>query len=388
MNFIMPPKAERETWPNEGRSAYSWVVERRKHAPGLDDLLKWAYGLGASRIDFKTGHPVTIMVHGKVLFATRSSTDDFAISDIVSHMYAQDGMSMLAISHDLDSAYSVSLNRRETLRFRVNFTPCEVMRGQGVNIVMRPIPSRPPSLESQLVEPEVLASNDIVSGMKLIGGVTGSGKSSLAFALAEEKVMRPDANYNIATGEHPIEFLMDYIRSPTGSKITQTPIHPPHMTFANFVRGTTRREMTELIVGECRDSETMDAAINCAITGGILGTTIHADNVGLMMQRAVSLCAREERDNLVSALAQSMRFCLNQRLLPRKGGGRVAIREFLTFDRDLRFKLMRTDPQCWPEFINDVLKTDGQSFARAIEARLEQDLITEEVALMAKRRDD
>ncbi|GAN63302.1 secretion system type II protein DotB/TraJ [Acetobacter indonesiensis NRIC 0313] len=388
MNFITSSKAERETWPNEGRPAYSWVVERRKQAPGLDDLLKWAYGLGASRIDFKTGHPVTIMVHGKVLFATRFSTDDFAISDIVSHMYAQDGMSMLAISHDLDSAYSVSLNRRETLRFRVNFTPCEVMRGQGVNIVMRPIPSRPPSLESQLVEPEVLASNDIVSGMKLIGGVTGSGKSSLAFALAEEKVMRPDANYNIATGEHPIEFLMDYIRSPTGSKITQTPIHPPHMTFAKFVRGTTRREMTELIVGECRDSETMDAAINCAITGGILGTTIHADNVGLMMQRAVSLCAREERDNLVSALAQSMRFCLNQRLLPRKGGGRVAIREFLTFDRDLRFKLMRTDPQSWPEFINDVLKTDGQSFARAIEARLEQDLITEEVALMAKRRDD
>lgn len=169
MNFITSSKAERETWPNEGRPAYSWVVERRKQAPGLDDLLKWAYGLGASRIDFKTGHPVTIMVHGKVLFATRASTDDFAISDIVSHMYAQDGMSMLAISHDLDSAYSVSLNRRETLRFRVNFTPCEVMRGQGVNIVMRPIPSHPPSLESQLVEPEVLASNDIVSGMKLIG---------------------------------------------------------------------------------------------------------------------------------------------------------------------------------------------------------------------------
>ncbi|MBO1360160.1 Flp pilus assembly complex ATPase component TadA [Acetobacter sacchari] len=388
MNIIVPPARDRETWDNEGRAGYGWVAERRKHAPGLDDLLKWAYRLGASRIDFKTGHPVTINVHGQVRFATLGTTDDFAIGDIVGHMYAQDGMSMLAIYHDLDSAYSVSLNRRETLRFRVNYTPCEVLRGQGVHIVMRPIPFRPPSLESQNVEPEVIASNDIRSGMKLTGGATGSGKSSLTFALAEDKVMRPDANFNIASGEAPVEFLMDYIRSPTGSKITQTEIRPPHMTFATFVRGTMRREMSELIVGECRDSETMGAAINCAMTGGILGTTIHADNVPLMMQRAVSLCAREERDNLVSALAQSMRFCLNQRLVPRKGGGRVAIREFLRFDRDLRFKLMRTDPDSWPEFIADVLKTDGQSYERSIDMRLDQGLITEETALMEKRRDD
>ncbi|AOX21562.1 type IV pilus twitching motility protein PilT [Kozakia baliensis] len=387
MNVSLHP-AERETWENEGATGFSWVVERRKFAPGLDDLLKWAYRLGASRIDFKTGHPVTIKVHGVTRFATRGSTDDFAIAEIVSHMYAQDGMSMLAIYHDLDSAYSVSLSRRETLRFRVNFTPCEVLRGQGVNIVMRPIPSRPPSLASQTVEPEVLASNDVRSGMKFIGGATGSGKSSLIFALAEEKVMRPDASVDIASGEAPVEFMMDYIRSPTGSKINQTEMRPPNMTFGKFVRGATRREMTELIVGECRDSETMDAAINSAIIGGILSTTIHADNVPLMIQRAVSLCAREERDNLVSALAQSMRFCLNQRLVPRKGGGRVAIREFLTFHKDLRFKLMRSDPETWPEFVTDVLKTEGQTYPRAIDKLLEQDLITEQTALAEKRRDD
>ena len=89
MNVIITPPEERETWENEGRSGYTWVVERRKYAPGLDDLLKWAYRLGASRIDFKTGHPVTILVHGKVRCATRGATDDFAIADIVSHMYAR-----------------------------------------------------------------------------------------------------------------------------------------------------------------------------------------------------------------------------------------------------------------------------------------------------------
>lgn len=387
MNVITAQPDTLETWPQEEARAFPWVTERRKYAPGLDDLLKWAYQRGASRIDFKTGHPVTTRIHGQVGFATRGSLDDFAIGDIVNHVYAQDGMSMLAVYNDLDTAYSVTINRRETLRFRVNLTPCEVMRGQGVHIVMRPIPARPPSLDVQMVEDEVRVTNAVRSGMIFVGGSTGSGKSTLMFGLAEDKVMQPDANCDIASGEAPIEFLMDYIRSPTGSKITQTGMRPPNMTFAKFVRGCMRREMTDLIVGECRDSDTMDAAINCAMTGGRLSTTVHADNVPLMMQRAVSLCAREERDNLVSALAQAMRFCLNQRLIPRKGGGRVAIREFLTFDRTLRFRLMRTEPEAWPDLIASVLETEGQTFGRAIDSLLARDLITEETALIEKGRD-
>ena len=90
-----------------------------------------------------------------------------------------------------------------------------------------------------------------------------------------------------------------------------------------------RREPTDIIVGECRDSETMDAAIQAAISGHVLTTTIHANDVPLTMQRIASLCPPAERDNLISAVAQSLRLVINQRLARSTDGRRTALREFL-----------------------------------------------------------
>jgi len=387
MNMITPLAPSLERWPDEGKTDHRWVEERRRHAPGLDALLRWAHSLGASRIDFKTGHLVTIKVHGVIRPATLQPTDSLVMAEIVGHIYAADGMAMLGIGHDLDTAYSVALNRRENLRFRINITPITVGRGNGAHVVMRPIPARPPSLDDQRVEAEIRATNALRSGMVLFGGSTGSGKTTLQGGLLVDKLMNPTTYSDIATGEEPIEFLFDDLRPPNGSKISQTEMRPPHMTFARFTRGLMRREMTDGVVGECREGETMEAAINLAMTGGKLSTTIHADSPALMVVRAIALCPRAERDNLVSALGQVLRFCINQRLVPRKGGGRVAIREFLTFDRDLRRKMARTEPTDWQDLIQDAVEVQGQTFGQAITRLLEADLITEDTALLEQKRD-
>lgn len=83
MNVIAPIATE-ERWPDEGKE-FAWVEERRRNAPGLDSLLRWAHALGASRIDIKTGHLVTIKVHGVIRFATRKTTDS-SLSPISSAM--------------------------------------------------------------------------------------------------------------------------------------------------------------------------------------------------------------------------------------------------------------------------------------------------------------
>ncbi|QHC37420.1 type IV pilus twitching motility protein PilT [Komagataeibacter xylinus] len=386
MNITIPVTTD-EPWPDEGRKAFAWVEERRRNAPGLDSLLRWAHGLGASRIDIKTGHPVTIKVHGVIRYATCKATDSLALADIVGHVYASDGMAMLGVGHILDTAYSVALDRKVNLRFRINLSPISVKRGSGVHVVMRPIPARPASLDQQMVEQEIRDTNRLKSGMVLFGGATGSGKTTLQFGLAIEKLMDPTVYCDMATGEEPIEFLLDDLRPPSGSRISQTEIRPPTLTFPTFTRSLTRREMSDGIITECRDGETMNAAINIAMMGGILGTTLHADSVSLMIQRAIALCPPSERDNLVSALAQALRFCINQRLVPRKGGGRVAIREFLTFDRDLRRKLTRTEPTDWPDVVADAVEAQGQSFGKAIRKLLDADLITEDTALAEERRD-
>ncbi|WP_010515526.1 ATPase, T2SS/T4P/T4SS family [Komagataeibacter oboediens] len=275
MNMTIPVTTD-ERWPDEGRKAFAWVEERRRNAPGLDSLLRWAHGLGASRIDIKTGHPVTIKVHGVIRYATCKATDSLALADIVGHVYASDGMAMLGVGHILDTAYSVALDRKVNLRFRINLSPISVKRGSGVHIVMRPVPARPASLDQQMVEQEIRDTNRLKSGMVLFGGATGSGKTTLQFGLAIEKLMDPTVYCDMATGEEPIEFLLDDLRPPSGSRISQTEIRPPTLTFPTFTRSLTRREMSDGIITECRDGETMNAAINIAMMGGILGTTLHA----------------------------------------------------------------------------------------------------------------
>lgn len=379
-----------DSWPNEdAKREYPWVAEARKSAPGFDDLLKWAHSLGASRIDLKTGHRVTIKVHGVNQYATYGVTTPIDLKQIVDHVYGADGTARVLIGHQLDTAYSVTISRRESLRFRLNVCPIQTMRGSGLQIILRPIPSQPASLDEQRVEQEIRDTNLLKSGMVFTGGSTGSGKTTLQFGLIHSRLMDPNPNVScdIATGEEPIEFLFDGLRPPNGNRISQTEIRPPNMTAAAFVRGCMRREMTDLVIGECRDGETMDAAVNCAITGGKLSTTIHADNVPLMMQRAIALCPRAERDNLTTSLAQSLRFMLNQRLLPRAGGGRVAVREFLTVNLDLRRKMVRTDMDAWPDLMAQAVESEGQSYAKAIRRALEEGVITEETALAAWRRD-
>ncbi|MEN3177346.1 ATPase, T2SS/T4P/T4SS family [Gluconobacter sp. OJA] len=377
-----------ETWAHErAKREYPWVAEARKHAPGLDDFLKWAHGLGASRIDLLTGHRATLTVHGRNRYATMDPTTSLDLKQIVDHVYGADGSARVLISLQLDTAYSVTLNRRESLRFRINIFPVQTMRGPGKNLVFRPIPTLPPSLDKQRVEQEIRDTNLLRSGMVLTGGSTGSGKTTLQFGLIHERLMDPTVSCNISTGEQPIEFLFDSLKPPNGNRITQTEIRPPNLTPPLFVEGSMRRENSDLVLGECRDGPTMEAAINCAITGGKLSTTIHADNGPLMIQRAIALCPRAERDNLVSALAQSLRFVINQRLLERVGGGRVAVREFLTFHQDLRRQLMRTESELWPDLVAQAIESDGQSYAVAIRKALEEGVITEKTANDAWRRD-
>ena len=138
-----------------------------------------------------------------------------------------------------------------------------------------------------------------------------------------------------------------------------------------------RREPTDIIVGECRDSETMGAAIQAAISGHVLTTTVHANDVALTMQRIASLCPPAERENLSRAVAQSLRLVINQRLARSTDGRRTALREFLVFDAALRGAFLRTDPSDWPALTRRAVEEQGQSYRAAIEARAGSGRITE-----------
>ena len=354
-------------WPDEG---LRWVQDSRKHAPGLDSLLIWAFRCNASRVSFQTGHPIWVTIHGRNFRATRASVDEGAFSQIVNHLYGADGMARLQGGNDFDTAYAISIDRSTRLRFRLNATPTRTSRRDGGNIVLRPIADLPPSLEDQLVEPGILAACRPRQGIVCVSGATGSGKSTLIAGMTVAKLLDPEGHYNIVEGAAPVEFLLERVSSPS-STMNQTEIPRDMPSFPAFIRGCMRREPTDIIVGECRDSETMGAAIQAAISGHSLTTTVHANDVALTMQRIASLCAADERDNLISSVAQSLRLVINQRLARSVDGKRVALREYLAFDGSLRGKFLCSDPSEWPALTRGAVEEQGQSYGVAVRLALE-----------------
>ena len=124
----------------------------------------------------------------------------------------------------------------------------------------------------------------------------------------------------------------------------------------------------------------MAASIQAAISGHVVTTTIHANDVALTMQRITSLCPSDERDNLVSAIAQSLRLVINQRLAVSTDGRRTALREYLVFDAKLRTSFLRTNPSDWPALTRKAVEEQGQSYPVAIRRAVQEGRITPQTA--------
>ena len=370
------PGAGDEEWSAEGQP---WIRESRRDAPGLDSLFVWAYRMRASRVWFQSGERAGIRLHGRNRFVTKEIVDEGQMAQIANHLYGADGTARLQNGSDFDVSYEVPLGRRDRLRFRINATPTRTSRGVAANIVVRPIPDLPPSLDEQLVEQGIRDAFSPRDGMVIVSGATGSGKSTLIAGMTVATLLDADAHSHIVEAAAPIEFLLDRVRSPS-STINQTEIGRDLKDFPSFIRGCMRREPTHIIVGECRDGETMAAAVQAAISGHVLITTIHANDVPLTMQRIASLCPPAERANLISAVAQSLRLVINQRLVPSTDGRRTALREYLAFDAPLRARFLETDPDDWPALTRRAVEEQGQSYRAAIARALEQSRISETVA--------
>ena len=205
-------------------------------------------------------------------------------------------------------------------RFRVNI----FQQRNSFSIVMRVIPHEIPSFESLNLPPQLKDIADIRNGIVLLTGPTGSGKTSTLAAIIDR--VNETKAYHIVTIEDPIEFLHTHKKS----TINQREVGADTKDFASALRAALRQAPKVILVGEMRDLETAEIALEAAETGHLVLSTLHTIDASKTIDRIIGLYPKNEERIIRTRLAQTFRYIVSQRLIPTADGrGRLAAVEVL-----------------------------------------------------------
>jgi len=272
-----------------------------------------------SDLFFSPGKPPLVEIGGKLSPAgiARSLTSDDTqriSSDLIgNHQHAIQNLKERGscdVSYSLPGAH----------RFRVNI----FMQRGTCAVVMRVIPSNVPSFESLNLPAELGKIVGLRNGIVLVTGPTGSGKSSTLAAIIDK--INKEQYYHVLTIEDPIEFLHPH----KNCIVNQRELHSDTPSFALALRAALRQAPKVILVGEMRDKETIEIAMEAAETGHLVFSTLHTIDASKTVERIVGVFPMAEQHTLRNRLAKSFRYIISQRLVPRNdGAGRVAVIEIL-----------------------------------------------------------
>lgn len=205
-------------------------------------------------------------------------------------------------------------------RFRVN-----IFQQRGVySIVMRVIPTDIPTVRSLGLPEQLEEIAELRNGLVLMTGPTGSGKSSTQAAIID--IINERKHYHVVTIEDPIE----YLHSHKNSTINQREVGHDTKDFPSALRATLRQAPKVILIGEMRDFETTEIALEAAETGHLVLSTLHTIDASKTVDRIIGLYPKNEEAVIRTRLAQTFRYIVSQRLIPRADGrGRIAAVEIL-----------------------------------------------------------
>ena len=213
----------------------------------------------------------------------------------------------------------ISYSLPRLARFRVNiFT----QRGSCA-IVMRVIPTHVPNLATFNLPPQLADIAKLKNGIVLVTGPTGSGKSSTLAAIVD--LINQEQAIHIVTIEDPIEFLHQHKKA----TIHQRELHSDTPSFALALRAALRQAPKVILVGEMRDKETIEIALEAAETGHLVFSTLHTTDASKTVERIIGVFPLNEQHVIRTRFAKAFRYIVSQRLIPKKGGGRIAAVEIL-----------------------------------------------------------
>ena len=297
------------------------------------------------------------------------------MGDLLNAIYGPNGTTQILTGQDVDIIEELKPLRGERYRYRVNGTGCQTEGHDGIQITLRTIPTEPPDLGWHQLPPHIIEAMAPDDGVVYVTGATGSGKSTPLVSMIKEIVIQPDCHRKVLTYESPIEFVYDMLETTT-AVVSQTEV-PRHLpSFADGVRNALRRKLKLILVGEARDTETMAAVIEAALTGHPVYTTLHSNGVAESIRRLVGTFPAEERHGRTLDIIETMRLIIWQRLVPTVDGGRVALREYMVFDEEVRDILLDTPTESVTAKTRELLKKKGHPMLLDAKQKLKQGVIS------------
>ena len=333
-----------------------------------------AAGSNVSDLIFSPGRPPQVEITGDLQgvpiagLERLTSQNIKAMSDLMLHGNEQ-GLEVLDKRGSTDISYSVP----GLCRFRVNIF---MQRGTHA-IVMRVIPTKPPNWEELNLPDGVVSSAQLKNGLVLVTGPTGSGKSTTLAAVID--LINSTKRYHVVTIEDPIEFIHEHKLG----TIHQRELHSDTPDFALALRAALRQAPKVILVGEMRDRETIEVAMEAAETGHLVLSTLHTIDAAKTIDRIIGVFPKIEEAAIRTRLSQSFRRIISQRLMPKIGGGRTAAIEILISNSRTREYIEKGEKD--GRSIVDAMK-DGemegmQTFDGELEKMIRNGTVKREIAL-------
>jgi twitching motility protein PilT len=281
----------------------------------INELLAFSVQNKASDLHLSAGLPPIIRVDGEMRKLNLPELDHKTVNALIFDIMNDKHRKEYEENLEVDFSFEI----QNLSRFRVNaFT-----QNRGAAAVMRTIPNEVLSLE-QLGAPEIFKKIiNQPTGIVLVTGATGSGKSTTLAAMVDH--INTYKREHILTIEDPIEF----VHQNKLCVLNQREVHRDTHSFNNALRSALREDPDVIMVGELRDLETIRLAISAAETGHLVFGTLHTNSAPKTIDRIIDVFPAAEKSLVRSMLSGSLRAVISQTLLKKTGGGRVAAHEIM-----------------------------------------------------------
>ena len=327
-----------------------------------------------SDLNFSVGRAPQVEIDGAltpVNFPGLPRLTPYQTEMIVMHMLRGDRelTRTLLVNGSVDLSYSIP----QKTRFRVNIFS---QRGTYA-IVLRVIPEGIPSLEKLNMPQELYNVPKLKNGIVLVTGPTGSGKSTTLAAIINQ--INLDHAYHILTIEDPVEYMHRHVKS----TVNQREVGSDTKNFALALRAALRQAPKVILIGEMRDVETIEIAMEAAETGHLVLSTLHTIDAAKTVDRIVGVFPKDQEPQVRTRFSQSFRYVISQRLLPKIGGGRVAVLEILKSTMRTRDYVLKgeTEGRSLTDAMHDGQVDGMQTFDDELEKLWNNGVISKDIAL-------